>query len=236
MIPLRDTVPSKTFPVITISLILINTAVFFYELSLGSELPSFISRYGIIPVRFFHPLFLHTDVLAGVAEHLLTFMFLHGGWLHVIWNMLYLWIFGDNVEDRMGHFRYLIFYLGCGVASGCVQILINPSSHLPIVGASGAIAGVMGAYLLLYPFGRVATLFFFLFFVDIIEIPAFFFLGFWFVLQFFSGSFSLTSGSSVSGGVAWWAHIGGFLCGALLVVPFTRRRRMGWQAGKHRPW
>ena len=234
MIPLRDTIPSKTFPVVNISLIVLNILVFFYEVSLGSYLPHFISQYGIIPVRFFHHRFFHADSLLEVLLPLLTFMFLHGGWLHIIGNMLYLWIFGDNVEDRMGHFRYLIFYLLCGLASGLVQLLINPSSQLPIVGASGAIAGVMGAYFLLYPFAKVVTLFFFLFFIDIIKIPAFFFLGFWFVIQFFSGTFSLAGGST---GIAWWAHIGGFLCGLMLVFPFTRmRRKREWYLEKRRPW
>lgn len=234
MIPLRDDIPSRTFPAVNIILIVLNILVFFYEVSLGSHLPHFISHYGIIPVRFFHPRFFHADILLEVLLPLITFMFLHGGWLHIIGNMLYLWIFGDNVEDRMGHFRYLIFYLLCGLASGLVQLLINPSSQLPIVGASGAIAGVMGAYLLLYPFAKVVTLFFFLFFIDIIKIPAFFFLGFWFIIQFFSGTFSLAGGST---GVAWWAHIGGFLCGLMLVFPFTRMRgKRVWYLKKRRPF
>jgi membrane associated rhomboid family serine protease len=174
------------------------------------------------------------DMMSGVITPLFSFMFLHGGWLHIVGNMLYLWIFGDNVEDRMGHPGYLIFYIICGMASGLVQILIAPASRLPIVGASGAIAGVMGAYLLLYPFARVVTLFFFFIFIEVVHIPAFFFLGFWFILQFFSGSFSL---AGQEGGVAWWAHIGGFLCGLIMVVPFTRKKKpLKWVLRKRQPW
>jgi len=149
--------------------------------------------------------------------------------------MLYLWIFGDNVEDRMGPFGYLIFYLMCGIASGLVQLFVSPASRIPIVGASGAIAGVMGAYLLLYPYGRVVTLIFIFFFVQVVQIPAFFFLVFWFMLQFFSGAASM---AGQEGGVAWWAHVGGFLCGLLMVYPFTRRKKASrrWVPQKRHPW
>ena len=224
MIPLRDTVPSRNVPIVNYTLIVVNGLVFFYELTLGADLPYFIARYGIVPIRFFNPQLFGEDSLGAVVLPLITFMFLHGGWFHFIGNMLYLWIFGDNVEDRVGHFRYLIFYLTCGLASGLAQLFIYPSSQLPIVGASGAIAGVMGGYLLLYPFARVVTLFFFFFFVQIVEIPALFFLGFWFVFQFLSGSLSL---AGEGGGVAWWAHIGGFVCGALLVYPLLKKRKQG---------
>ncbi len=222
MIPLRDTIPSRTVPIVNYALIIINGLVFLYELTLGADLPYFVTRYGIVPARFFNPQLFGQDPLGAAVLPLITFMFLHGGWFHFIGNMLYLWIFGDNVEDRIGHLRYLIFYLLCGLASGLVQLFIYPSSHLPIVGASGAIAGVMGGYLLLYPFARVVTLFFFFFFVQIIEIPALFFLGFWFLFQFLSGSLSL---AGEGGGVAWWAHIGGFVSGALLVLPLLKKRK-----------
>ena len=236
MIPLRDTIPSKTFPVVTIFLIILNSAVFFYEVTLGPLLSTFVARYGIIPLRFFHPSYFHEGFFEGALVPLITFMFLHGGWIHIISNMLFLWIFGDNVEDRMGHVYYLFFYLICGLISGVVQLLISPSSQLPIIGASGAVAGVMGAYLLLYPFAKVVTLFFFLFFIDIVHIPAFFFLGFWFLIQFFSGSFSLLGGSSTEGGgVAWWAHIGGFLSGVVLVMPFVRRKKRKRRYEKRSP-
>jgi membrane associated rhomboid family serine protease len=229
MIPLKDTIPSRTFPAVNIALVIINCLVFLYELALGPGLSPFIERYGIIPARFFN-----AGMISDMIAPLFSFMFLHGGWLHVISNMLYLWIFGDNVEDRMGHFRYLVFYLMCGVASGLVQLFVSPASRIPIVGASGAIAGVMGAYLLLYPFGRVVTLVFFFIFIDVIQIPAFFFLVFWFVLQFFSGTFA-TPGQE--GGVAWWAHVGGFLCGLLMVFPFAGRKKPArWVIRKRHPW
>jgi membrane associated rhomboid family serine protease len=229
MIPLKDTIPSRTFPAVNITLVVINCLVFLYELSLGPGLLPFIDRYAIIPARFFN-----AGMISDMIAPLFSFMFLHGGWLHVISNMLYLWIFGDNVEDRMGHFRYLVFYLMCGVASGLVQLFISPASRIPIVGASGAIAGVMGAYLLLYPFGRVVTLVFFFIFIQVVQIPAIFFLVFWFVLQFFSGAFA-TPGQE--GGVAWWAHVGGFLCGLLLVFPFARRKKPArWVIRKRHPW
>jgi len=216
--------------VVNIALLVINCLVFLYELSLGPALSPFIDRYGIIPARFFN-----ARMVSDMITPLFSFMFLHGGWLHVISNMLYLWIFGDNVEDRMGHIGYLVFYLICGMASGLVQLFISPASRIPIVGASGAIAGVMGAYLLLYPFGRVVTLIFFFIFIDVVQIPAFFFLAFWFMLQFFSGAFSLAG--QEGGGVAWWAHVGGFLCGLLMVYPFTRGKKTSrWSVHKRHPW
>ncbi len=230
MIPLKDTIPSRTFPVVNITLVVINCLVFLYELALGPGLSPFIERYGIVPVRFFN-----AGMISDMIAPLFSFMFLHGGWLHIISNMLYLWIFGDNVEDRMGPFGYLIFYLMCGIASGLVQLFVSPASRIPIVGASGAIAGVMGAYLLLYPYGRVVTLIFIFFFVQVVQIPAFFFLVFWFMLQFFSGAASM---AGQEGGVAWWAHVGGFLCGLLLVYPFTRRKKAArrWVPQKRHPW
>ena len=230
MIPLKDTIPSRTFPVVNITLVVINCLVFLYELALGPGLSPFIERYGIVPVRFFN-----AGMISDMITPLFSFMFLHGGWLHIISNMLYLWIFGDNVEDRMGPFGYLIFYLMCGIASGLVQLFVSPASRIPIVGASGAIAGVMGAYLLLYPYGRVITLIFIFFFVQVVQIPAFFFLVFWFMLQFFSGAASM---AGQEGGVAWWAHVGGFLCGLLMVYPFTRRKKASrrWVPQKRHPW
>jgi len=230
VIPLKDTIPSRTFPVVNITLVVINCLVFLYELALGPGLSPFIERYGIVPVRFFN-----AGMISDMITPLFSFMFLHGGWLHIISNMLYLWIFGDNVEDRMGPFGYLIFYLMCGIASGLVQLFVSPASRIPIVGASGAIAGVMGAYLLLYPYGRVITLIFIFFFVQVVQIPAFFFLVFWFMLQFFSGAASM---AGQEGGVAWWAHVGGFLCGLLMVYPFTRRKKASrrWVPQKRHPW
>jgi membrane associated rhomboid family serine protease len=154
-----------------------------------------------------------------------TSMFLHGGWLHLIGNMIYLWIFGDNVEDMMGHIKYFIFYLLCGVSANYAHLYTNASSPMPTIGASGAIAGVMGAYFILFPRSKVWTLFPIFFFIQIIKIPAVAFLGFWFLMQFFMGFFSLGVSSVARGGVAWWAHIGGFACGALLVFIFKKRKR-----------
>jgi membrane associated rhomboid family serine protease len=224
MIPLKDTIPSRTFPFINYLIIFINLFCFLYEVSLGRYLQDFIFSWGLVPVRFFSPLTLE---LSSIIERLLPFfssMFLHGGWIHFLGNMLYLYIFGDNVEDRLGHFRYLLFYLLCGIAASVAQLSSNPQASVPMVGASGAIAGVMGAYFLLYPYSRVVTLLFLFFFIEIVEIPAFFFLAFWFLLQFFSGALSLSSQSSISGGVAWWAHIGGFLSGVVLLFLFKKKR------------
>jgi membrane associated rhomboid family serine protease len=147
-------------------------------------------------------------------------MFLHGGWLHILGNMLYLYIFGDNVEDFLGHARYLLFYLIVGMASFAAQISLNTHSMVPNVGASGAIAGVLGAYIVLYPRARVVTLLPLFIFFTVVEIPAFFFLGIWFLIQFVSGAVSIGEGTALSGGVAWWAHVGGFVAGILLLLVF----------------
>jgi membrane associated rhomboid family serine protease len=223
MFPLRDTIPSRTFPFVTLSLIVINLLVFFYELSLGPALNDFLNTHGIIPAEYLNINQKNPIQLMVLTLPLFTSIFLHGGWFHVIGNMWYLWIFGDNIEDRTGHFRFLIFYILCGMLAGLTHILMNPHSSIPTVGASGAIAGVMGAYFLLFPRSKILTLVFLFIFIQIIEIPALFFLGFWILFQFISGSLSagLTENS---GGVAWWAHIGGFLIGLILVLFFKRSR------------
>lgn len=223
MIPLRDTIPSQTFPIVTISLIVVNVLIFFLELALGQQLESFIYIFGVIPARL-------TSVFSGEGTTslaivpLFTSMFLHAGWFHLIGNMLFLWIFGDNVEDAFGHFRYLIFYILCGLGATAVHIFSVPQSVVPVVGASGAIAGVLGAYLFLFPRARVLTLIPIFFFFHVIELPALVFLGIWFVMQFFSGLLSI--GVPSGGGVAWWAHVGGFASGVILLYPFKRRRRV----------
>ena len=218
MIPLKDTIPARTYPVINISVIVINCLVFFYEMSLGEDLNGFIQSYGAVPRRIF---LIEREESLGLFSsfpQLFTSMFLHGGWLHIGGNMLYLWIFGDNVEDRLGHLRYLVFYISCGVLACMTQILLYPSSPIPVVGASGAIAGVLGAYFLLYPLARVVTLVPILFFFTVVEIPAFAFLFFWIAIQFASGTAALSSYSAqLGGGVAWWAHIGGFISGMALL-------------------
>lgn len=223
MIPLRDTIPSHTFPIVNISLIVVNVLIFFLELSLGEHLEKFIYIFGVVPARV-------TSAFGGestaplVVAPLFTSMFLHAGWFHLLGNMLFLWIFGDNVEDVMGHLRYLVFYILCGLGAMAVHIFFAPDSELPVVGASGAIAGVLGAYFLLFPHSRVLTLVPIFFFFQVVELPALIFLGFWFVVQFFSGLLSI--GVPSSGGVAWWAHVGGFASGAVLLYPFRRRRRV----------
>jgi membrane associated rhomboid family serine protease len=212
---------------VTAGLITANVLAFFYELSLGRELETFIMQYAAVPRRFFAP-----D--ASLFERffpLFVSMFLHGGWAHLVGNMLYLWIFGDNVEDRLGHGRFLVFYLLCGLAAALAQILLNPTSRIPMVGASGAIAGVLGGYLLLFPHSRVLALVPIVFFFQIVEIPAFIFLVFWFFIQFLSGAASIAT-TQATGGVAWWAHIGGFVSGLALVYLFPKRS----QTEKRQTW
>lgn len=210
MIPLRDTVPSDRFPAVTVTLICLNALVFLTEINLGPHnLERVFQLWGIVPLRFTHPR------LSANYFTLLTSMFLHGGWIHIVGNMWSLWIFGDNVEDRMGRVGFLSFYLLSGLMAGSGHILTNPGSPVPTVGASGAIAGVMGAYLLLFPHARVATLVPIFFFIQIVHLPAIFFLGFWFLTQIFSGAISLATSALNSSGVAWWAHVGGFVVGVL---------------------
>jgi len=213
MIPLRDVIPSQTTPYITVTIILLNAAAWVFELSLPSDLlPVFLQVYGVVPAR------LH-------AITLVTSMFLHGSWMHVIGNMWYLWIFGDNVEDRVGHGRFIFFYLLCGIAASLGQILIAPDSTLPTIGASGAIAGVMGAYFVLYPRSRVLTLIPLVIFWEVIEVPAIMLLGFWFLMQLFSAGAIAVTSSTGGGGVAFMAHVAGFLCGVGGIFLFRQRQR-----------
>ncbi len=215
MIPLRSTERVYTPAVVTASLIVINTLIFLYQATLPAyALDRFVTEWGIVPDH------LH-------MASLFTSMFLHGGWLHLIGNMLYLWVFGRNVEDLIGSGKYLLFYLLCGLASAVVHIIFNPYSRVPTIGASGAIAGVMGAYLIKFPQARIVTLVFY-FFVTATEIPAAFLLLFWFAMQFFSGFGSLGTANYQGGGTAWFAHIGGFLTGMLLIRLFPPKRR--WRA------
>jgi len=230
MIPLKDTIPSRTVPFVNYTIILINLLCFLYQLSLGPHLEKFLYAWGVVPAQFFAPLSIGHLHLSQRILPLFTSMFLHGGWLHFLGNMLYLYIFGDNVEDRLGHARYLLFYLLCGVLAAAVHLLTNTGSRVPTIGASGAIAGVMGAYFFLFPYARVVTLIIVIFFVDVVEIPAFFFLAFWFILQFLNGTVSFGAQDALSGGVAWWAHIGGFMSGIVLLFAFGVRRtaRRAW--------
>src|SRR6266446_7824729 len=202
MIPLRDQNPSGSFPLVTVTLILVNAFVFLYEVSLGPALTSFLHHYALVPSEVTGSLHFGSVSFPGIATPFFTSMFLHGGWLHLISNMWFLWIFGDNVEDTLGPVRYLLFYFLCGLAAAVTHFAVQPESTLPVLGASGAIAGVLGAYAVLYPGARVVTLVPIFFFLQIIEVPAIVILGYWFVLQILSGS--LTALTPTQGGTAFW--------------------------------
>lgn len=205
MIPLRDSQPSRTAPLVTIALIALNVAVFLHEVTLDDYSRNhFVSQYALIPGRL-------------QLTDLVTSMFLHGGWLHLIGNMWFLWIYGDNIEDILGRSKYILFYLACGIAAAMVHVWFNPGSRIPTVGASGAIAGVMGAYMLKFPHSRIVTLIPIFIFFTTVEIPAWIILVYWFVIQLFSGVGNLAAAGN-EGGIAWFAHIGGFVAGALLIL------------------
>lgn len=217
MIPLRDTVRSRTVPLVNYFLIAACAVVFLVERSLGPRVDTFLHSFGVVPASIVgayhegaHSIRLYVP--------LVTSMFLHGGWVHLIGNMLYLYIFGDNIEDRLGHLGYLVFYLLSGIGAAMTQIFFDPASTVPLIGASGAIAGVLGAYFLLYPRARVLTLIPLVVFFPLVELPAFIFLGFWIVLQFLQAA--LSTSTDAAGGVAWWAHAGGFVVGAILLPLF----------------
>jgi len=217
MLPLYDTVRSRKFPLINLTLVLANVLAFLYELQMDpAALKEFIFTWGLIPARFLSdPNTVWTTIFSS--------MFLHGGWFHIINNMWVLLIFGDNVEAGMGKIRYLIFYLLSGLAAGLLQTYIQPTSSVPMIGASGAVAGVLGAYLILFPRSRIASLVPILFIFTIVEIPAMLFLIFWFVSQLYSGLGAIQGGGE--SGIAWWAHVGGFLFGVLMVSFFAIRKR-----------
>jgi membrane associated rhomboid family serine protease len=217
MFPLYDTARSRTFPLVNLTLIIANILAFIYELQMSSNgLNNFIVTWGLIPARF-------ANDPTNNWNTIYSSMFLHGGWFHIINNMWVLFIFGDNVEARMGKIKYLLFYLLSGTAAGLLQTYVLPSSQVPMIGASGAVAGVLGAYLIFFPRSRVASLVPIFFIFTIIEIPAFLYLIFWFVSQLYSGwlSFQGVGGS----GIAWWAHIGGFTFGLIMSFFFANRRR-----------
>ncbi|NPA39272.1 MAG: rhomboid family intramembrane serine protease [Thermodesulfobacteria bacterium] len=218
MIPLQDILPRRNPPIMTWLIILINVLVFFHELHLTPyQREIFFHTWGFIPARFFDPAFKGLVVEPFYEKYLtlITHLFIHGGWFHIIGNMWTLWIFGDNVEDRLGPFNFLVFYLGCGILASLFHGFIYPHSTIPVVGASGAISAVMGAYFVMFPFARLLVLFPILFIPFFFEIPAFLYLIFWFFIQFYSGLFSLVIPGGV-GGIAWFAHIGGFIAGATL--------------------
>ncbi|MBW1740616.1 MAG: rhomboid family intramembrane serine protease [Deltaproteobacteria bacterium] len=223
MIPIRDTIRSETYPVVNNVIIAINVLVFLIELSQGQRLHEFIYVYGLVPARYGVPQISAYFTTGQQVFSFLTFMFLHGGFFHLLGNMWSLYIFGDNVEDRLGHIRYLLFYLLCGLASGISHLVINWYSEIPTIGASGAIAGVMGAYFVLYPRAKVLTLVPIFFFFQFLEIPAFLFLGVWLLFQFLSAAGT----SAQAGGIAWWAHIGGFIFGIIFLKLFEMFPKMG---------
>src|SRR5882724_432937 len=198
--------------------------MFLWEVSLGPGLDQTLFNVAFVPARFWY---LPGALLPNIITMFVS-MFLHGGWLHLGGNMLYLWIFGDNVEDRLGHVRFLLFYIACGLVAALTQIYVHPTSRIPMVGVSGAVAGVLGAYLILFPYSRVLALIPILFFFQIVELPASLFLVFWFLMQFLNGAITITGAPSLTGGVAWWAHIGGFVSGVALGFLFPKRKRQLW--------
>jgi len=216
MIPIRDTISTRNYPVVNNTIIGINVVVFILQMMQGPEFDRFIYIYGLVPARYSVGEIASYFTPGQQLFSIVSFMFLHGGFLHLIGNIWFLYIFGDNVEDRLGHFRYIVFYLLCGMASGISHLLLNLNSNMPTIGASGAIAGVMGAYFILHPRSKILTLIPIIFIPWLIEIPAYFFLGFWFVLQFINAA---VSHGDVSG-IAWWAHIGGFIFGIIFLKLF----------------
>ncbi len=247
MIPLRDDIRSRRVPVVNYALIAITSIVFLLQLSGDARDASLVEQFGMIPKRVLHPdepitiesLRYHPRQGLVRVQHeaapspipgwltILTCIFLHGGWMHFISNMWFLFIFGDNVEDRLGRWGFVLFYVGSGVAASITHLATDPSSSVPTIGASGAIAGVMGAYFLLYPRATVLTLIPIVFFIQLVHLPAWLFLGFWFVIQFFQGSLALTADQTT--GVAWWAHIGGFAVGFAVIygLRLTGRLKTG---------
>jgi len=229
VIPLKDSNPTERFPIITVVIIILNILVFLYQASLGDEsVENFVRALSLVPARLFHA----STVPPGpvpVGVTIITSQFLHGGLLHLAGNMLYLWIFGNNVEDAMGRMRFIVFYLLCGAMASMAHAFMNDRSTIPMLGASGAISGVLGAYVLLYPKARVLTLFTLGFFVRMIEVPAMMVLGFWFAFQFLNAL--VAQGES---GVAWYAHIGGFIAGSALILVFKRRDVPLWGKRRYR--
>ncbi|MFH1063310.1 MAG: rhomboid family intramembrane serine protease [Candidatus Omnitrophota bacterium] len=221
MIPLRDKLRSKRIPIITITLILFNIYVFIKEILSGPGLGTVIDKYALVPAHFLSLDAVTLSNLITKSISLFSSLFLHAGWLHLIGNMWYLWIFGDNVEYRFGHFRYLFFYISCGIIGNLTHVIMNVNSTMPTMGASGCIAGVLGAYFLFSPKAKIVTVLPIFVFWTIADVPAFFFLGIWFLIQFLSGNYYI-SGAHAS--IAWWAHIGGFIGGAVLKMLFTKNR------------
>lgn len=222
MIPIRDRNPSGVFPIITVSIIALNVLVFFFELSLGHRLDEVLFQYGVVPLKIFSPADIPDTTVVNTYFPFLTYMFFHGGFIHLIGNMWYLWIFGDNVEDALGRIKFILFYLICGIGSAAVHVYFNKQSGFPCIGASGAIAGVLGAYMVTFPRARVLVIIPLFIVWQMAELPAIVVLGFWFIIQFFIGAASISAAQS--GGVAWWAHIGGFVLGIILIKILPKSR------------
>ena len=229
-IPLNDNIRRQIFWFSTFALITVNTLVFVYELSLGASINQFILTFGLVPARYTTP---HgAIILSGLAVFLVpvfTSMFIHGGWLHLIGNMLFLFVFGRSIEDRFGHGQFLLLYFLCGFGAALTDIMFNMGSKVPTIGASGAIAGILGAYLVSFPTARITTLIPLLIFFWTIRIPALLVLGYWFLIQFVAGYQMLSIESATGGGVAWWAHVGGFVLGMLLALAMPKRRQRAVQ-------
>jgi membrane associated rhomboid family serine protease len=222
VLPIRDDIPSRRFPAATLTIIVVNALVFLWELQLGPrQLERTFVALAIVPARYSIPEIAHSFTLGQQVLPFFSSMFLHGGWLHLLGNMWTLWIFGDNVEDRLGRGRYLVLYLASGVAAALMHIYTNLGSDVPTLGASGAIAGVMGAYFRFFPHARVETVIPPFIFGPYYVLPAVLFLGWWFLLQFFNGALSLGRGF---GGIAWWAHVGGFAFGVTVCLLARRPR------------
>jgi len=231
VLPLRDDIPSQRFPALTLTIIVANVAVFLFEVAQGPEIERFLLAWGFVPARYTDTHVASDFTLSELAAPFLTSMFLHGGWMHVIGNMWTLWIFGDNVEDRLGRLGFLGLYLVGGCAATLVHLFTNAHSAVPTIGASGAVAAVMGAYFRLYPHAHVQAVIPPLLWGPVFELPAVVFLGWWILLQFFNGTLSLVGNAAPVGGIAWWAHIGGFAFGLMVAMFFPDkrpRRRSNW--------
>lgn len=231
-IPIGDVTRARRFPYVTIALLVLNVAVFVYQISLGAAGDQFVLAYGTIPYQIITGQDLQPLIPYPVWVTLFTSMFMHGGIMHLIGNMLYLWVFGDNVEDSMGHGKFIAFYLICGLLAGAAHIWSEPLSRVPAVGASGAISGIMGAYMVLHPLGQVRSLLIIFFFIRIIYLPAWLLLGAWFIFQLLPGLQAL--GGGAESGIAFWAHIGGFVAGVLLIFLFRDRRQAVWSRASWR--
>lgn len=225
MIPLRDSVKSRSFPIVNLTLIILNVLVYLWELSFEPyQLNQIYYAFGVIPAEFLNAIFTGAN-FTPVLFSFITAMFIHGGWIHIIGNMLFLWVFGDNVEDRLGHWKYLIFYLIAGVVGSLVHIMTNPTSTVPVVGASGAVAGVLGAYIIAFPRSRILALVPIFIIFTLLEIPAVIFIALWFGIQLFNGVASL---GGLANPVAYWAHIGGFIMGAIMIKTMAPRIIKGY--------